>query len=56
MQTSRIREYQNKLIDSGVEPKLARQAATVLANDSLSLPRTERGKRIVLKAYSQVRW
>jgi hypothetical protein len=53
MQPSRIKVYREALELSGVDPNLAKQAAVVLANDSLELPRSERGQRIITKAHQQ---
>jgi hypothetical protein len=55
MQTSKTRTYQEALESVGVDTKLARQAAVVLANETVDSPRTERGQRIVMKAYQQMR-
>lgn len=53
MQTSKIKNYQEQLINEGIDPELAKQAAVVIANDSHGLPRTERGQRVVSKAHQQ---
>jgi hypothetical protein len=52
---SKIRTHTETLKANGVDPKLAKQAAIVIANDDLfGLLRTPRGQRIVRKAHSQV--
>ena len=52
---SKIQLHAETLKAKGVDPKLAKQAAVVIANDDLfGLLRTPRGQRIVLKANSQV--
>lgn len=53
---SKIKLHAETLKANGVDPKLAKQAAVVIANDNLGnlgLPRTTRGQRIVRKAHSQ---
>lgn len=51
---SKIRTHTETLKANGVDPKLAKQAAVVIANDDLfGLLRTPRGQRIVKKAHSQ---
>lgn len=52
---SKIELHAETLKAKGVDPKLAKQAAVVIANDDLfGLLRTPRGQRIVQKAHSQV--
>ncbi len=50
---SKIKKQTETLKANGVDPTLAKQAAVVIANDDLDLPRTPRGQRIVKKAHSQ---
>jgi hypothetical protein len=53
MKESKIKLHAETLKAKGVDPTLAKQAAVVIANDDLDLPRTPRGQRIVKKAHSQ---
>lgn len=53
MKKSLIEKYTVALETVGVDPDLAKQAAVVIANDNHGLPRTERGQRVVNRAYRQ---
>ena len=51
IEKSRTRIYAETLSAEGLPENLARNAAVVLNQDDLKSPRTERGKRVVARAF-----
>jgi hypothetical protein len=51
MERSRTRIYTEALQNEGVPENLAKNAAVVMNQDSVVTPRTERGQRVVTRAF-----